>query len=217
MGQLLGMPDTDGTVPDMSDHQNEFEFEQLREGQHVGALDLTQLSRADARFILRGATLARLTDFLSVNPLAAIRIGPLESGRLAGRYQPQTRVLELNTRRAGSTFGSQARPGQVAAVSAWGQTKRAAMQMSFVHELGHHLLETHPSAFGLSLAARQPEVKPISYRARVERQEYFCESLVAYTFFANELTRHDPIGHTMIETLHAALRREAHDRNQSQP
>ena len=201
----------------MSDHQDEFEFEQLQEGRHVGTLNIAEISQADARFILRGATLARLTDFLSVNPLAAIRLGPLESGKLGGRYQPQMRVLELNTRRSGSTFGSQARPGEVAALSAWGQTKRAAMQMSFVHELGHHLLEAHLSAFELSLVAmQQAEARPISYRGWANRQEYFCESLVAYTFFASELTRYDPVGHTMIETLHTALRKEAHDRNQSQ-
>lgn len=192
----------------MTDPQPEAHYEQFQEGKHVDNLTVEDVSLTQARFILRGATRARLTDFLTDHPLAALTLHALSSRFTTGQYTPDTRALELNTARAGRTFGRTEPIGRVAAVSAWGTTKEEAMQMSFVHELGHHLLERHPPAFELALAAaRRLEVSPVSLRARFDWQEHFCETLTAFTFFRMELMRHDPVGHKMVQELHATLRR----------
>jgi len=79
------------------------------------------------------------------------------------------------------------------------------MKGVFVHELGHHVLfeggpQLEPQVRGWFARGR-----PITGYAATVWDEYFCESLAAYTYAPEVLRAYDAVGYRMIETVLGGL------------
>jgi len=76
------------------------------------------------------------------------------------------------------------------------------MQRSLCHELGHSILdaagpETQQQVRRLLRSGR---AMPVSFQARLEALEYFCETFAAYRF-EDGLADKDPEGYHMVEAI----------------
>ena len=80
----------------------------------------------------------------------------------------------------------------------------------FVHELGHHLCSVVDSLAHDMLQAVWNEGNPISQYANSDEQEYFCETLAAYTYYRKILRTHDRIGYNFVRKTLAALKSKGH-------
>jgi hypothetical protein len=79
-------------------------------------------------------------------------------------------------------------------------------QATLVHELGHHLCAVVDFLTLDSLQAALARGNPVSQYANFDEQEYFCESLAAYTYYRKILKTHDPKGYNFIRETLAALK-----------
>ena len=115
----------------------------------------------------------------------------------------------MTSSRAPDSYSERFVPGRSWSVSSAGETVSDAMKRTFVHELGHHLLMT--GGYRIKDLATQSfkyaAESAITRYASLSSQEYFCETLAAYTFHRKELQRHDPGGFAMIEAVKEVLKR----------
>ena len=135
------------------------------------------------------------------------KLGRLEfSGRLPktwfGSYDPPSRDLVVNVFRSPESYGEDFYPPELTSVSAAGTNLVEAMQRSLYHEIGHSILDAagpgpHHQVRKLYRSGR---VAPVSFRAKVDPIEYFCETFTAYRFEGG-LADKDPNGYDMVETI----------------
>lgn len=72
------------------------------------------------------------------------------------------------------------------------------MKSVLVHEAGHHIIFEAGLGIPALIQAVYAKGKPISKYAAANFEEYFCETLTAYTYYRKALKKFDPIGYTLI-------------------
>jgi hypothetical protein len=142
-------------------------------------------------------------SFLARHPLGRLEFssGALEDGWRAS-YDLAVADLIVNTDRPANSYGYEFVPSDLPTVSAAGQIYLEALQRSFYHELGHHVLNILGPQAEAAIAAlmRTRRAAPVSWRARREPSEYFSETFAAYRFEPS-LADRDPEGYDVIEAL----------------
>lgn len=166
---------------------------------------LGRLTKNEQQQVLRGIQTAGLLAYLEREPLGNVTFGPLAA---SGRYSFPSRDVTLNAGRSQESYGEALVPGHTWSVSSAGRTAVAAMRVSLVHELGHHLLATGgPPVQELASAAfTRAEGRRITQYADENWVEYFCETFAAYAFHRAVLRRRDPDGYRMIEAVREVLK-----------
>lgn len=209
LGQMqAAVPDTERRLTGMS------EQERIKPGIHVGEVKGFHAARRGK--VLRGADLAGLDRYLEANPLKSVTfhaeladdVGTFNGDHVGGHI----RISGL--RRSGKDFGVPFRWGRIEAVSVAAESKELAMQRTFVHELGHNVIDFLRTRLGRSeleliLSQHYAEAfttgRCVSERAAVNWREYFCETLSADTYYPQELMRRDPAGSKMVQKIRALL------------
>lgn len=190
------------------------EQERIKPGIHVAEVKGFHAARRDR--VLRGADLAGLEGYLERNPLKSLSFHA-ELSDDAGPFHGDHRnghIRISGLRMPGKDFGVPFSWGRVEAVSVAADSRELAMQRTFVHELGHNVIDHLRARLGHSqlellisgyyrdsLRAGQC----VSERAGVNWREYLCETLSAATYHPGELMRHDPNGSKMIRDLRSLL------------
>jgi hypothetical protein len=75
------------------------------------------------------------------------------------------------------------------------------MKGIFVHELGHHIIFESDPVVAQFIRMQFTHGKPISKYGGDNWEEYFCESLVAYTYHPNILKWYDEVGYGMVQNV----------------
>jgi hypothetical protein len=144
-----------------------------------------------------------LVSFLARHPLGLLEFsGGLPDEGWRASYVPLTADLAIETFRPPSSFGYELLPEELPTVSAAARTYLGALQRSFYHELGHHVLATlgpHVE-YEVRLLKGSGRVNPISDRARRNAIEYFAETFAAYRF-EDSLADRDPEGYDIVEAV----------------
>ena len=78
------------------------------------------------------------------------------------------------------------------------------MKCVLAHELGHHIIFERPDLMSAIKADFQHGI-PISDYASLNSEEYFCETLAAYTYYQNDLLKYDKIGYNLVRDILKAL------------
>lgn len=177
------------------------ELERARIGTHVRAVR-GNLPASARGTVLRGAQLAGLLGLLEKHPIERLEFPSEladEFGEYLGEYEPVSRTVRLNAGRGPGTYGQPFMPGRMHTVSESSPSLAQALQRSFVHELGHHLLALAARRLG----SAEPEERlrralalgrPVSLRAGTGWKEYFCETQVAIVFHRVATLDYDPVG-----------------------
>jgi hypothetical protein len=145
----------------------------------------------------------KLLRFLERHKLGRLEFsGSLPKPDWYGSYDPPLRVLVVNAFRPPASYGREFDSPGLMSVSAAGKNLEEAMQRSFYHEIGHHILERLPAQIldEIAVQGRSGRASPISIRARNNPLEYFCETFAAYRF-EDSLADIDPVGYHMIEAI----------------
>ncbi len=118
-----------------------------------------------------------------------------------GLYDFLQRTLKIATTRDSSEYGQTFEWQRAYSVSSTGKTPTETVQMTLVHELGHHihniLGQTHRAYFNETLA--MVFLQGGTTYAQKDHLEYFAESFALYVFYPTELLVKDPNGYGMIE------------------
>lgn len=191
--------------------------ERVKRGKQVQAVggNVPARTRDD---VLRGAQVAGLDGFLASEPIARLNFRARladRDGEYNGHYNPRTREIAVSLNRPkGSGHGVPFRWGAVESVSVTGATRDAALQRTFVHELGHHLHYVYDARRGAGTAealispafqAARRRDRLVSDRASINWKEYFCETHSAYVYARRELQKRDPDGYNLVEKIRAEL------------
>lgn len=184
-------------------------------GVHVGEVGGFSQVRLKGT-VLRGAQLAQLDGYLAKNPLKSVTLHPElrdSEGHFAGDHH-QGRVRVSAYRVAGKDFGVPLEWGKVGSLSTVASSAELAMQRTFVHEIGHNIIDHLRAKLGRSATeslispfynAAERAGRYVSQRAAVNWREYLCETLSADTYHKQELMRRDPSGYKMIQEIRALI------------
>ena len=191
-------------MDDPNKASNMIEFEKAKEGTHVLEISGSKSSRFK-KDIMRGIQLAKLLPLLKSAPIKRLNfeLGLIDDeGDYSGAYFPQIRKVVINQKREPESYGQTFIAGQVQAVSFAGKDLKAAMQRTFIHELGHHMLNVVPAKTRLEmenlLRASSKHSKPISERAKASWSEYFCETHAACVYHKQSLLKYDLLGYNTV-------------------
>lgn len=182
----------------------EIEFEKAKEGKHVLEISGSQSSRFK-KDIMRGIQVAKLLPFLEENPIQNLNfeLSLIDGeGDYYGAYFPTIGRIVVNRGRPPETYGQAFVVGQIQAISFAGKNLKAALQRTFVHELGHYMLDVAPIKIRLEIEDLLRSVsrrgKPISERAKASWVEYFCETHSACVYHNQSLFKYDPLGYNAV-------------------
>jgi len=142
--------------------------------------------------------------WLAVRPLSRLELTREvwdEGVQVAGLYSYPARWMKVATRRVKTEYGKPWVWQGVYSVSSTATTQTQAVQMTLVHELGHHVhsvLGVLDEALFLKTMRANILQGGTTY-SRSRRTEYFAECFALYTFYSTELLLGDPEGYGMIE------------------
>jgi hypothetical protein len=147
-----------------------------------------------------------LEHFLQANPLKRLSFVKqvfLDAKPLNGLYNYRTREAEISITRLQSDYGKQYQKQKIWSISTAARDADAAIQRTFVHELGHHL---HCVLRQVDLMVfRSTMLTPISdsitQYGLVNSQEHFAESFAAFVFQRVELLMDNSFGYAMIQSV----------------
>ena len=183
---------------------NIIEFEKAKEGTHVLEISGSESSRFK-KDIMRGIQLAKLLSLLKSAPIKRLNfeLGLVDDeGNYFGAYFPKVGKIIVNQKRSPNTYGQTFTAGQIKAVSFAGKDLKSALQRTFVHELGHHMLTVAPAKMRLEiedlLRAVSKRGNPVSERAKASWSEYFCETHAACVYHKQSLLKHDLLGYNTV-------------------
>ena len=189
----------DEPSPDLPNTVAEASLSKPYAGEIVAAQGQDYLERVTGIYDEIGAS-----EWLQNNPLERMEF--LESVTDEGSpvnslYLFKEKTMRVSTRRDRDSYGQRFEWERVYSVSSTAQTQLDAVQMTLVHELGHHVHNTlgnlDPEAFSATLNANRFQGGTTYAKSRV--LEYFAESFALYTFYPTELMVKDPDGYGMIE------------------
>lgn len=193
----------------------EAEQERIKVGRHV--TDVQGLNPGRIRdTVLRGAQLAGLDTYLATHPLTSVRAHPkLEDpgGYFTGdQYRGHIR---LSLRRVEKEdYAVPFRWGEIHTVATAATSAVFSVQRTFVHELGHFVLQQLFDQQGRDVIealiapiyqAAVDRGECVSGRATVNWREYFCETLSASVYYPKELTARNPAGSKLVQDIKALL------------
>lgn len=146
-----------------------------------------------------------LEHFLQRHPLQRLSFVAqvfLDAKPINGVYNYRTRDLEVSVTRIQSDFGLRYQKQKIWSVSSIARDADAAIQRTFVHELGHHL---HCVLRQVDLMVfRSTMLTPISdsitQYGLVNPQEHFAESFAAFVF-QRALLMDNSFGYAMIQSV----------------
>ncbi len=176
----------------------------------VFALHLeSDLDEVQTQAILKIVYQIGMGDWLAQNPFTELQF--LSSVymeingfhiEVSGFYSYQQRSAEIGVSRDSSEFGRAFYWGQIEKMSQVAKNFQQSIQITLLHELGHHLhaelKELGSSEFGVAL--RLPRSDACSLYAKSLRPvEYFAETFVAWVLYRNQLAKNDPLGYAMID------------------
>ena len=182
----------------------------LKEGVHVGKIIPGPASPQLVTEVLSVTHRAELAGALRAEPLGSVRFVE-QTGISDNKGRP---ILAYYARREKAivvpitaAHGERLRPARTQALFRTGRSNQQALQMMFMHETGHHLLERFPEILRLAEAGHSETGVPITVLAASGGpREYFSESLAAFLFHGNVLREVDPIGYAMVEDMYRILK-----------
>jgi hypothetical protein len=145
----------------------------------------------------------KVVAILSSHPLGRLELsGRVPNPTWNGSYRPVSGDLVVNPFRPPDSYGKEFYPPEIKSVSEAGRTLAEAVQRSFYHELGHHILNIAGPEVRSQVTRlfRSGRTFPISQRAKIRAVEYFSESFAAYRF-EDSFADKDPEGYHMIEAI----------------
>jgi hypothetical protein len=187
-------------------------------GVHIKTLDAPSPAGQAAAKRIGSAIEAHPTvhALLEQHPLDKLQIGAGVRAGAAGMFRQTAKggakehaiSLPVHSREG---VGQQLNPGTTWSMSNTARDAEHAQQITFLHEVGHHLEASVPGVKGDIQAAadnrRLAGGRPPSFitdYAKKDRSEWFAETFAAYHVAPDALKAHDPVGHALVET---ALRR----------
>jgi hypothetical protein len=184
--------------------------ERIRQGVQY-QVGVSQLSARDTQTVLRGFNQAGLVDYLKTRPLQELSFAPLpqpQKGFLAAQYDEIEARLIVHPTRPAQTYKQAFKPQTLETFSQTARNRLEALKFSAIHEIGHHLLADLRNRPGWLARLQQAAKKglPISRRAAVDWEEYFCECFSAYTFNPRALQAFDPVGYAIIKAAREELK-----------
>lgn len=154
-----------------------------------------------------------LGHFLQLNPLHRLSFVQqvfIDGKPINGLYNCRTREVEISVARVQSDYGQRYQKQKIWSVSTAARDTEAAMQRTFVHELGHHvhcvLREVDLMAFRTTMLT--PISDSLSQYGLINPQEHFAESFAAFVFHRVELLIDNSFGHAMINRVLGRLELE---------
>jgi hypothetical protein len=147
-----------------------------------------------------------LTEFLKKYPLDSLSFAKtvmVDTREVNGVYNFLTQEVSISLVRSSSDFGQSYQKQRIWSISALARTREAAIQRTFVHELGHHvhrtLRELDISVFRFTMMT--PRSDALSQYGLDSAFEHFAESFSAYVFHRVELALDDSFGYAMIQRV----------------
>ena len=141
-------------------------------------------------------------------PIESILIARLPDRDYPAWYDYSTKSVSINSaRRPGVHFGESFEPGRTWSMSGATTDKQESLRRSLLQETAHHLQASVP---GIDAVVREawtdPGRLPITRYAASDPLEYFAESLTAFFVEKEALSKHDPVGGTMVTRALALMR-----------
>jgi hypothetical protein len=145
-----------------------------------------------------------VSDWLEQYPLSRLELREtvLNKGRpVNGVYSFKQKSLRASTTRERNQYGYPFEWQRVNSVSSTAETQFLSIQITLVHELGHHIHNmlgiTDRTYFDATL--RFVFLQGGTNYANLDNIEYFAESFALYVYYPTELLVKDPQGYGMIE------------------
>lgn len=177
---------------------------------YSSGLDLEGISEQQAQKVFEGLDKAGIEPWLRANPTGDMTLRSDLEGDAMGTYHRALGRLKLRTGRGEHTYGYEWIPGESWSMSKTATSQAAAMQRTFIHELGHHAHFTLVEHHG-RLEPGRPDLDKvfedffkkrsvaITEYAETNYKEYFAESWTAYVYKRGDLRRFDPNGFKLVE------------------
>jgi hypothetical protein len=149
-----------------------------------------------------------IRNWLEQNPFKELKFVPkvyMEmdnvSVEVSGFYSYQQRKAEVGLLRDNEEYKKFLQWGRTQKLSHTGQTLLQAIQITLLHELGHHihaqLREIGSSEF--VVAMQLPRTNAVTNYAKSPRPvEYFAETFAAWVLYRPQLSKRDTLGYAMI-------------------
>jgi hypothetical protein len=164
----------------------------------------SDISETETKNVLQVFETSAIAAFLRTNPFRCLSLRQevkFQDQKVFGLYSYQTSEAEICVSRASNEYGVTYQHQRFWSVSSLANTALQAVQITCLHETGHHihayLREIDLQQFAQTMLV--PRTNALSQYGMSRNLEYFAECFAAYVFKRTELLMDDLLGYAMIE------------------